>query len=175
MGHALSTFLREQCARREMFGSVVAERFGLSRQLVSKWLTDDRQTITRLPDRATLQGFATALGVSTDFRPAKAVESTGLGYSAGDFVSSIECAEGDKLLAEIQRRLASRGQVRDGSAVSLAGVRRQRMVDQGQPQKIAAYDVRERQQRLDDLLGARLGPLDDEDDVDQDPGGDTTA
>ncbi|GAA1909128.1 hypothetical protein GCM10009737_07840 [Nocardioides lentus] len=108
MPHAFTAFLREQTDLRGWAQSDVVSASRLSRALVSKWLTDDRERLTRLPDRDTVAAFARAFGVSPEFLLGKAVEATGMGYTAGDFVNSVRTASDDDLVSELRRRLAER-------------------------------------------------------------------
>lgn len=122
MTHALSNFIREEMLRRDLRNVDVEKASGLSRQLVSKLVTDQRETLTRLPERATLEGIALAFRVPLEFILAKAVESLGLGFTAGDFVSSVQTASDRELLGELERRLRSRADEADKLGAHLAYV-----------------------------------------------------
>lgn len=104
MTHALTDFLRARMDELGLRNRDVEQKSGLSRQLVSKYVNDKRDNLGRLPERATLEGFARALGVSTEFLLGKALEALGLGYAAGDFVSTLKTATLEELEAELLRR-----------------------------------------------------------------------
>lgn len=107
VGHALAAFIREQMEERRwrQRDVVVASRGVLSRQQVSTYANDHRDRMTRLPERATLQGFSNAFNVPVEFLLAKAVEALDLGYSSGDFINDVTVASDDQLLDEVRRRL----------------------------------------------------------------------
>lgn len=107
MAHALAAFIRERTDEKGWRNADLVRESGLSRQVVSKHLNDEREVIARLPDKATLEGFAKAFGVPVDFLIGKAVESLGLGYTSGDFVNSVATVHDRELLAELRRRLDS--------------------------------------------------------------------
>lgn len=109
MAHAFADFIRQQMDERGLRNQDVVGASGLSRQLVSKYVRDDRDQLARLPEKETVNGFAKALHVSPDFMLGKAIESLGLGYSSGDFVNSVATATDAELLEEIERRLSERG------------------------------------------------------------------
>lgn len=115
MAHALAEFVREQMDERGLRNRDVVEASGLSRALVSKYVTDKREVLTRLPEKGTVDGLAKAFGVSPDFLLGKAIESLGLGYTSGDFINSVKTASSTELLDEIGRRLSERGGAEDGS------------------------------------------------------------
>lgn len=110
MAHALAAFIRERTDDNRWRNADLVRESGLSRQVVSKYLNDKRETITKLPEKATMEGFAKAFGVSVDFLIGKGIESLGLGYTSGDFVNSVATARDQDLLAEIGRRLDERGE-----------------------------------------------------------------
>jgi transcriptional regulator with XRE-family HTH domain len=115
--NALAAFLRQRIDERGLRNRDVVMASGLSRQVVSKWVADQRDHISRLPDRATLEGFARALGVPTSVLLGKAVEALGLGYTSGDFVNSVGVASDEELLAEVQRRLTRAERARQAQAI----------------------------------------------------------
>lgn len=108
MAHALAEFLRRQATERGWRNRDLERESGLSKQLVSRYLRDDRDTLTRLPEKATIEGFAKAYRVSPEFLLGKAIESLGLGYTSGDFVNSVATASDRDLISEIESRLANR-------------------------------------------------------------------
>lgn len=104
MTHALADFLRTRMDERGLRNRDVEQLSGLSRQLVSKYVSDTRDKLTRLPEKTTLEGLARAVGVSTEFLLSKAVEALGLGYTAGDFVNDLASATDAELFEELARR-----------------------------------------------------------------------
>lgn len=106
MAHALAEFIAERMRERGLRNRDVVASSGLSRALVAKYASDKRDTLTRLPERSTLEGLSKALGVSPEFLLSKAVEALGLGYEAGDFINAVSTAPDEQLLAEIADRLA---------------------------------------------------------------------
>lgn len=106
MAHALAQFIADRMQERGLRNRDVVAASGLSRALVSKYVSDKRDTLTRLPERSTLEGLAKALGVSPEFLLSKAVEALGLGYEAGDFINAVSTAPDEQLLAELAERLA---------------------------------------------------------------------
>lgn len=118
MAHALAEFVRQQMDERGLRNRDLERLSGLSRALVSKYVTDQREKLTRLPNKATLDGLAKALGVSSEFLLGKAIEAMDLGYTSGDFINSVRTAENRELIDEIQRRLDERGEGHAGSAAS---------------------------------------------------------
>lgn len=116
MPHALAAFISKRMDDRGLRQRDVVSQSGLSRALVSKYASDDRDKLTRLPDKATLEGFAKALGVSSGFLLGKAIEALDIGYTAGDFINSVGTASDQELLDEVRRRLTERGEEHAGSA-----------------------------------------------------------
>lgn len=112
MAHAFAAFIRQQMDERGLRNRDLVSD-DLSRQVVSKYAKDERQQLTRLPSKETVDGFAKAFNVSPDFLLGKAIESLGLGYTSGDFVNSVATATDAELLREIERRLEKRGEVRE--------------------------------------------------------------
>jgi transcriptional regulator with XRE-family HTH domain len=116
MAHALAAFIEQQMTARKWRQRDVVSSSGLSRALVSKYAADERDRLTRLPERATLEGFAKAFNVPIDVLIGKAVEALGLGYTSGDFINSVATATHRELLDEIERRLTEGGGAYAGSA-----------------------------------------------------------
>lgn len=115
MAHALAAFIQQRMDEKGWRQRDIVSASGLSRALVSKYVADDREQLTRLPDRKTLEGLAKALGVPIDLLIGKAVEALGLGYTAGDFVNDVTTASNRELLDEIESRLSQGGEA-DGHA-----------------------------------------------------------
>lgn len=109
MAHALTRFITERMDELGLKQRDVVSQSGLSRALVSKYVSDKRERITRLPDRATMEGFAKALRVPVSVLVARAVEALDIGYEAGDFINAVATADNRDLLDEIERRLSRGG------------------------------------------------------------------
>lgn len=109
MAHALAAFIRQRMDEQGLRNRDIVSKTSLSRQHVSKVVNDERERLTRLPEKATIDEFARALGVSSEFLLAKAIESLGLGYTSGDFINGVTTASNAELLREIESRLESRG------------------------------------------------------------------
>lgn len=120
MPHALSAFIREQMDSRGMRNRDLEQRSGLSRQLVSKLVNDQRDVLTRLPTRDTLEGIARAFNTSVEVVLGKAVESLGLGFTSADFVYGVSEASNDELLAELRSRLRDTTEVGDPPRLATA-------------------------------------------------------
>lgn len=117
MVHALARFVQERAQTKEWGPTDLARESGLSKQLCSNWLNDQRDKMPRLPAPETVAGFAKAFRVSREWLLAQAIESLGVGYEAGDFVNSVSTASDRELLEEIEERLKKRGgEHADGSA-----------------------------------------------------------
>lgn len=78
---------------------------GLSAQLVSKLLNDDRAVLPQLPDRGTLKALARAFRLPETVVLLKAVEALGVDVPDVPLVYGLPHASNDELLAEIRRRL----------------------------------------------------------------------
>lgn len=130
MAHALAAFIAERMDQRGLRNRDLVSASGLSRALVSKYATDQRQTLNRLPAKETLDGLAKGLGVSPAFLLGKAIEALGIGYEAGDFVNGVETASDDELVDELrdrlERRLAGRGPIDRDIIVTAAWALEQR-------------------------------------------------
>lgn len=117
MVNAFTEFLVERAEQKKLSAPAdLARATNLSRQVCWNWLTDDREKLTRLPSRSTLEAFAKALGVSFELLLGKAVEALGVGYTSGDFVNGVSMASDRELLDEIERRLLQGGGAHAGSA-----------------------------------------------------------
>lgn len=142
MTHALAAFIRQQMDERGLRNRDVVAASGLSRALVSKYVTDKRETLSRLPEKETVAGLAKAFNVSADFLLGKAIEALGLGYESGDFVNGVATATDRQLLEELEQRLAQAGVHGD-----LRGLRNQLVHAPGQ--ELAEFAARLIQERPD--------------------------
>lgn len=146
MAHALAAFIRQQMDERKLQNRDVAQASGLSRQLVSKYVKDQRDALTRLPSKETIDGLAKAFNLSSEFLLGKAIESLGLGYTSGDFVNSVASATDNELLEEIgQRLMKRRGGEGNGNVrpISTSGKPPTGAADEPVDEQVAAYDDEE--------------------------------
>lgn len=103
--NALALFIEKQMSAREWRQRDLVKESGLSRAVVSKYATDSRETLTRLPQRATVEGLSKAFRVPPHVVLDVAIEALGLGYSSGDFINRVETASTEDLLDELRRRI----------------------------------------------------------------------
>lgn len=78
MTHALTRFIRGEMDERGWRNVDLEKKSTLSKQLVSKLVNDSRDRLSRLPDRATIEGLAKAFSVPPTSVLAKAVEALDL-------------------------------------------------------------------------------------------------
>ncbi|MEO5663510.1 MAG: helix-turn-helix transcriptional regulator [Nocardioides sp.] len=109
MVNALAAFIREQMDERGWRQADLVKGSSLSRQVVSKLYNDRRETVSRLPEKETIDGLGRAFGIPSSFVLGKAVEALGLGFTSGDFVNEVTSASDRQLLDEIEERLRKRG------------------------------------------------------------------
>jgi len=119
MAHALAAFITQRMDELHLRQRDVVTASGLSRAVVSKYAADERPRLGRLPERETLAGLAKALHVPVDVLVGKAVEALDLGYSSGDFVSTVADASNEELVTVILDRLNRGGGAHAGSAAPI--------------------------------------------------------
>ena len=88
---------------RRMRPADVERAGGPSRQVLSKLLNDNRDSLDRRPDSATVQSLAKAFGIPVEKVLASVVEAMGLPTSVT--VAGLETASNEELLDEIRRRM----------------------------------------------------------------------
>lgn len=107
--HALRQFIQEQMDARGWRPADLVRASGLSKQLVSNHLNDDREVLAQRPSKATVTGYARAFKVSEDVVLSKVAAA--MGVPIGDLqpvVFSVSDASDAELLAELARRLSER-------------------------------------------------------------------
>lgn len=104
--HEYRRFVQDELDTRGWRQSDLVRRSGLSRQLVSNILRDDREHLGQMPDAATLDGLATGFGVPVDLVRAAAARSL-VDYTDDGTALTITLSEvsTDALLYEIRRRI----------------------------------------------------------------------
>lgn len=105
--HALQRLLRDGLARRGWNQSDLARESGLSKQVVSKLLREDRAPVARLLRTTTVDGLAHALQVDTGVVRAAIAEEMGLPGSEVQVVYDARGVGDDDLIRELARRLAT--------------------------------------------------------------------
>lgn len=105
--HALQRLLRDGLARRGWNQSDLARESGLSKQVVSKLLRDDRAPVSRLLKSTTVDGLARALQVDSGVVRAAIAEEMGLPGSEVQVVFDARGVADDDLIRELARRLGA--------------------------------------------------------------------
>lgn len=107
--HALRLFIQNELDARGWQAHDLAKASGLSRQLISKLVNDDREVLPQLPRTTTLEALARAFNVSTAHVTTVAVEALGVpGVNAPAVVHEIESVDDEVLLRELLRRAVVR-------------------------------------------------------------------
>lgn len=107
--HALRRFIQQELDARGWQAHDLAKASGLSRQLISKLVNDDREILPQLPRTTTLEALAQAFNVTTAHVTTVAVEALGVpGVNAPAIVHQIEEADDEELLRELLRRAVER-------------------------------------------------------------------
>jgi transcriptional regulator with XRE-family HTH domain len=107
--HALRRFIQSELDSRGWQARDLVKASGLSKQLVSNFLNDDRDILPQLPRTTTLEALAKAFNVSTAHVTTVAVEALGVpGVNAPAVVHEIESVEDEVLLRELLRRAVAR-------------------------------------------------------------------
>jgi transcriptional regulator with XRE-family HTH domain len=108
--HALRRFIQSELDSRGWQARDLVKVSGLSKQLVSNLLNDDRDILPQLPRTTTLGALARAFNVSTAHVTTVAVEALGVpGVNAPAVVHQIEEVDDEVLLRELLRRAVARG------------------------------------------------------------------
>lgn len=161
MPHALAAFIAERMDQRGLRNRDLVTASGLSRALVSKYATDQRPTLSRIPAKETLDGLAKGLGVSPAFLLGKAIEALGLGYTAGDFVNSVGTATDRELVEELgarlERRLATPQAVDRAAVTSALWALEQRGALSDDLRELRNHAVHSSAEALDDFLSSQAG------------------
>ena len=121
--HALQRLLRDGLARRGWNQADLARESGLSKQVVSKLLRDDRAPVARVLRDKTVDGLARALQVDAGVVRAAIAEEMGLPGGEVQVVYDARGVADDDLIRELARRLGAASAVRatgdGGSPLSL--------------------------------------------------------
>lgn len=120
--HALRRFIQSELDTRGWQARDLVKASGLSKQLVSNLLNDDRDVMPQLPRTATLEALADAFNVTTAHVTTVAVEALGIpGIQAPAVVHQIRDVDDEVLLRELLRRAVTREQM-DGSPAATVAV-----------------------------------------------------
>jgi transcriptional regulator with XRE-family HTH domain len=112
--NALQRFIQAELDSRGWQARDLVKVSGLSKQLVSNLVNDDRDVLPQLPRTTTLEALAHAFNVSTAHVTTVAVEALGVpGVNAPAVVHQIEEVDDEVLLRELLRRVVARD---DGEA-----------------------------------------------------------
>jgi len=103
--HALREYIQAQLDSRGWVAADLAKHSGISKQVVSGLLNDDRASIDRLPLDSTIDGLAQAFRVERDVILAKVGEAMGLPMSRTVVVYEASGVPNDVLIQELRRRL----------------------------------------------------------------------
>lgn len=103
--HALRRFIQQELDARGWQAHDLAKASGLSRQLISKLVNDDRDVLPQIPRTKTLEALAQAFNVSPAHVTTVAVEALGVpDVNAPAVVHQIEDVDDEVLLRELLRR-----------------------------------------------------------------------
>lgn len=107
--HALRRFIQDEMDQRGWRPRDLARASGLSKQVVSLLVNDDRDVLPQLPRTATLEALGKAFGVSTGHVTAVAVQALGVpDVSAPPVVHEVTSASDEELLRELLARAVKR-------------------------------------------------------------------
>lgn len=122
--HALRRFIQSELDSRGWQARDLVKASGLSKQLVSNLLNDDRDILPQLPRTTTLEALAQAFNVTTAHVTTVAVEALGVpGVNAPAVVHQIESVDDEVLLRELLRRAVNREQEVSAPVHVLRGAR----------------------------------------------------
>ena len=103
--HEYRRFVQEQMDLRRMRPADVERAGGPSRQVLSKLLNDNRDSLDRRPDNATVTALAKAFRIDVEHVLASVARAMGLPTSVT--IAGLEAASNEELLGEIRRRMES--------------------------------------------------------------------
>lgn len=107
--HALRKFVQDQMDTRNWRAADLAARSGISKQVISGLLTDDRDTVDRMPTEKTIAGLCKAFSVSRDAVLAVVGEAMGLPVGRPTVIYDASRVPNDELIRELARRLGEAG------------------------------------------------------------------
>ena len=104
--HAYRRLVQEQMDAKGMTQTALATAAGLSRQVVHTIVTDDRDELTELPHRKTVEGLAKAFGLPADSVRSAIAEAMGLPLAAAPSIThEVKDVDVSVLLKELGSRL----------------------------------------------------------------------
>lgn len=104
--HAFRQLIQEHMDAKPWSQAELARASGLSAQLVSKLLSDDRDQIDQMPDRATISALADAFGIDESVVLIAAARAFGVPVESPS-VSALGTSSNQEILDELQRRLVA--------------------------------------------------------------------
>lgn len=107
--HALRKFVQDQMDARNWRATDLAARSGISKQVISGLLTDDRDTVDRMPTEKTIDGLCKAFRIDRDVLLAVIGEAMGLPVNRPTVVYDASRVPSDELILELARRLGEAG------------------------------------------------------------------
>jgi transcriptional regulator with XRE-family HTH domain len=123
--NALRRFIQAELDSRGWQARDLVKVSGLSKQLVSNLVNDDRDVLPQLPRTTTLEALAHAFNVSTAHVTTVAVEALGVpGVNAPAVVHQIEEVDDEVLLRELLRRVVARDDGDPSAATRVTVLRR---------------------------------------------------
>jgi transcriptional regulator with XRE-family HTH domain len=118
--HPFRAYIEDQLGRNQWTQADLARQSGLSKQVVSRLLTDEREQLARLPSQETLTGLARAFRVPLSVVVLKAAQACGVPVDVTEVaVPAAEELTTDQLLAEVRRRIEGGGV--DAASIERAG------------------------------------------------------
>ncbi|MEV7973300.1 helix-turn-helix transcriptional regulator [Cellulomonas sp. NPDC089187] len=106
--HALRQYVQGEMDRRGWKPVELAKRSGVSKQVLSNLLNDDRDELRMLPARDTIDGLAAAFSVDRDVLLGVVGEAMGIPVGRTVVVYDASRVPDDELLRELAHRLAAR-------------------------------------------------------------------
>lgn len=108
--HALRTYIEAQMDRRTWSAADLVRASGISKQVISGLLNDDRPSLDRLPTDRTVSGLASAFSVDRVVILAKIGEAMGLPLNAPVVIYDASRVPNDELIRELASRLREDGE-----------------------------------------------------------------
>ena len=106
MPHAYRALVEGEMTRRGWNSTQVASHSGLSKQLVSQIVNDERESLRMMPHRATVTSLADAFGIPANVIWVSIAQAMGLPIdTVPSVVREVETASDDELINELRRRL----------------------------------------------------------------------
>lgn len=131
--HALRRFIQERMDARAWKPADLAAASGISKQVVSGMLKDDREYIDRMPSEATITGLCRAFSVEREVLLAVIGEAMGLPVSTPVYVYDASRVPNEELVRELDKRLREAGEEHaDGSAPTSEAPREEILGVEGQ-------------------------------------------